>query len=176
MESARPGERSHRGIWSRCVEAERARPAMKSASPELLLRGEVGGPSHSRRARFSPSLDVQKHPSVGIGIDQPRLQGEPTQGRRDAWLDGVQSSGPEKNVGGRVSSRPGRAVSSHQRPSRSLSSPRSTGHSVDMKKKELVGAFQNAGRDWQPAGVPVFTNVHDLPSMAEGESHSLRCL
>ncbi len=42
--------------------------------------------------------------------------------------------------------------------------------SVDTKKKELVGAFQNAGRDWQPAGVPVFTNVHDLPSMAEGKA------
>jgi len=42
--------------------------------------------------------------------------------------------------------------------------------SVDTKKKELVGASQNAGRDWQPAGVPVFTNVHDFPSMAEGKA------
>jgi len=32
--------------------------------------------------------------------------------------------------------------------------------SVDTKKKELVGAFKNAGREWQPSGEPV--PVHDF--------------
>src|SRR5215204_5533417 len=35
--------------------------------------------------------------------------------------------------------------------------------SVDTKKKELVGDFKNAGREWQPAGQPVEVRVHDFP-------------
>lgn len=35
--------------------------------------------------------------------------------------------------------------------------------SVDTKKKELVGAYKNAGREWEPAGEPVQVNTHDFP-------------
>ena len=34
--------------------------------------------------------------------------------------------------------------------------------SVDMKKKELVGDFRNAGREWQPKGTPEQVRVHDF--------------
>jgi len=34
--------------------------------------------------------------------------------------------------------------------------------SVDTKKKELVGDFKNAGREWQPKGSPVPVRVHDF--------------
>jgi hypothetical protein len=34
--------------------------------------------------------------------------------------------------------------------------------SVDTKKKELVGDFRNAGREWQPAGCPERVRVHDF--------------
>ena len=34
--------------------------------------------------------------------------------------------------------------------------------SVDTKKKELVGDFKNAGREWQPAGRPEEARVHDF--------------
>ena len=34
--------------------------------------------------------------------------------------------------------------------------------SVDTKKKELVGAFKNAGRTWRPAKTPVRVRVHDF--------------
>jgi hypothetical protein len=34
--------------------------------------------------------------------------------------------------------------------------------SVDTKKKELVGDFANAGREWQPIGEPVPVRVHDF--------------
>jgi hypothetical protein len=34
--------------------------------------------------------------------------------------------------------------------------------SVDTKKKELVGQYKNQGREWQPQGKPVLTNVHDF--------------
>ncbi len=34
--------------------------------------------------------------------------------------------------------------------------------SVDTKKKELVGAFKNGGREWRPAGSPEAVRVHDF--------------
>jgi hypothetical protein len=40
--------------------------------------------------------------------------------------------------------------------------------SVDTKKKELVGAFRNAGRTWRPKGQPEKVMVHDFPSRSEG--------
>jgi hypothetical protein len=36
--------------------------------------------------------------------------------------------------------------------------------SVDAKKKELVGEYANAGREWQPKGQPVQVNGHDFPA------------
>ncbi len=42
--------------------------------------------------------------------------------------------------------------------------------SVDTKKKELVGEFKNAGREWRPAGQPVEVNTHDLPSDSLGKA------
>ena len=42
--------------------------------------------------------------------------------------------------------------------------------SVDTKKKELVGDFRNAGREWQPKGSPEHVQVHDFPSDAVGKA------
>ena len=42
--------------------------------------------------------------------------------------------------------------------------------SIDTKKKELVDAFNNAGREWHPAGQPPRVNTHDFPSMASGKA------
>ena len=42
--------------------------------------------------------------------------------------------------------------------------------SVDTKKKELIGAFENGGNTWQKTGQPVPVLVHDFPSMAEGKA------
>ncbi len=42
--------------------------------------------------------------------------------------------------------------------------------SVDTKKKELVGEFKNAGQDWQPAGAPLLSLVHDFPTDAVGKA------
>jgi hypothetical protein len=35
--------------------------------------------------------------------------------------------------------------------------------SVDTKKKELIGDFKNAGREWHPKGSPEKVLVHDFP-------------
>jgi hypothetical protein len=42
--------------------------------------------------------------------------------------------------------------------------------SVDTKKKELVGNFKNAGREWHPQGEPELVDVHDFPSDAVGKA------
>jgi len=41
--------------------------------------------------------------------------------------------------------------------------------SVDTKKKELVGPFKNAGREWQKKGEPVEVNMHDFADSALGK-------
>jgi hypothetical protein len=42
--------------------------------------------------------------------------------------------------------------------------------SVDTKKKELVGNYKNAGREWQPKGEPLEVDVHDFPDPAVGKA------
>ena len=42
--------------------------------------------------------------------------------------------------------------------------------SVDTRKKELVGQFANAGRDWRPQGQPVATRTHDFPGDSAGKA------
>ena len=42
--------------------------------------------------------------------------------------------------------------------------------SVDTKKKELIGAFQNAGRRWLPKGKADEVLVHDFPHLGEGKA------
>jgi hypothetical protein len=42
--------------------------------------------------------------------------------------------------------------------------------SIDTKKKELVGDFKNAGREWHPEGQAPRVNTYDFPSMAEGKA------
>jgi hypothetical protein len=42
--------------------------------------------------------------------------------------------------------------------------------SVDTKKKELVGAFKNAGRRWLPKGKADKVSVHDFAHLGEGKA------
>jgi len=42
--------------------------------------------------------------------------------------------------------------------------------SVDTKKKELVGDFKNAGKEWHPKGEPGKALVHDFPNDAIGKA------
>jgi len=42
--------------------------------------------------------------------------------------------------------------------------------SVDTKKKELVGEFKNAGKEWQPKGEPEKVGVHDFPDKKWGKA------
>jgi len=42
--------------------------------------------------------------------------------------------------------------------------------SVDTKKKELVGEFKNAGREWRHKGQPAATRTHDFPGDSLGKA------
>jgi transposase len=42
--------------------------------------------------------------------------------------------------------------------------------SVDTKKKELVGAFKNGGREWQPTGRPEEVRTHDFQDKELGKA------
>jgi hypothetical protein len=42
--------------------------------------------------------------------------------------------------------------------------------SIDTKKKELVGEFANAGREWRTRGDPILVSTHDFPSQAIGKA------
>jgi len=42
--------------------------------------------------------------------------------------------------------------------------------SVDTKKKELVGEFKNAGRQWRPQGEPTLVRVHDFLIPTRGKA------
>ena len=42
---------------------------------------------------------------------------------------------------------------------------------MDAKKKELVGAYKNAGREWHPVGQPVTVKVHDFIDPALGKAN-----
>ena len=42
--------------------------------------------------------------------------------------------------------------------------------SVDTKKKELVGDYRNAGREWQPEGTPEIVQMHDFPDPRVGKA------
>ena len=42
--------------------------------------------------------------------------------------------------------------------------------SVDTKKRELVGRFTQAGKEWQPAGAPEQVSTYDFPHLAEGKA------
>ena len=42
--------------------------------------------------------------------------------------------------------------------------------SVDAKKKELIGGFKNAGRNWHPQGAAEPVMIHDFPTQAEGKA------
>jgi len=42
--------------------------------------------------------------------------------------------------------------------------------SVDTKKKELIGDFKNAGREWRPQGQPEQVRVHDFLDQTQGKA------
>jgi hypothetical protein len=45
--------------------------------------------------------------------------------------------------------------------------------SVDTKKKELIGNYKNAGREYHPIGQPPLVNVYDFLAQEKGKGATL---
>ena len=76
-----------------------------------------------------------------------------------------------QDLGGRPACRPRCPVPLPERAgARRTWPPGSRWSAVDTKKKELVGAFANGGREWQPTGEPERVNVHDFPDPTLGKA------
>ena len=98
-------------------------------------------------------------------------------GARAAARAGVQPAGQRQDHRGAASTRTGT-------PSSGTSTSRPRAHldagdpviSVDTKKKELVGEYENGGRTWRPAGDPVRVRDHDFPGPDDGQGDPVRDL
>ena len=95
--------------------------------------------------------------------------------RRPAAGRGVQPAGQRQGHRGQAAPGPGRAVPLHQRAGPSTRAAADPVVSVDAKKKELVGEFKNAGREWRPEGEPAAVRTHDFPEEA-GQGDPVRGL
>jgi len=155
----------------RVRKAGAGRPAAEDSDPELLevLRGLVedetrGDPERvllwtAKSARnLADELAQRGHP-VGFR-SVPRLLrklGYSLQSARKT-LEGKQH--PDRDAQfGHINTTVAAAVAAHQ-----------PAISIDTKKKELVGDFKNAGREWHPEGQAPRVNTYDFPSMAEGKA------
>ena len=68
----------------------------------------------------------------------------------------------EQDARGRRQSRPGRAIPGRQRGRENGHRREPAGHIRRYLKKELVGDFKNAGREWRRQGDPEEVRVHDF--------------
>ena len=117
--------------------------------------GAVDRPGDPRRPGVAPAVDLQERPQAGRGT--PAAWGTPP---AIAWS-------PNCSTSSATASRPtARRFEGKGHPDRNaqfehinakVQAALKAGEpviSVDAKKKELVGDFKNAGREWQPEGQP----------------------
>src|SRR5512133_1135671 len=115
-------------------------------------------------------MDYEVHPEAGGGADPPGSPGRRRYRRGPAAGGGVQPAGQRQDHRGQAAPGPGRAVPVHQRAGQGPSGHRDPVVSVDTKKKELVGEFANAGREWRSKGQPAATRTHDFPGDSVGKA------
>ena len=146
------------------------RKPLTVADPELLAElmalvepGERGDP-------MSPALDLQEPAAVGGGTDGARTPGQPHRRGRIAQAAEVQPSRQQQDPrGGDHPDRDVQFVHINESVTTALAA-RQPVISVDTKKKELVGAFKNAGREWRPQDDPEEVQVYDFLSKAIGRA------
>jgi hypothetical protein len=135
---------------------------------DTLIEPETRGDPESRIA-VAVDYEIDAKPRRGADRDGPRRQ--PLGGGENPSFFQVQSAGNPQD--------PGRA---RQHPDRdaqfryinTLAGKFLTSGdpviSVDTKKKELVGRYAQAGREWHPQGEPVEVSTYDFSSQADGKA------
>ena len=139
-------------------------PGLRPALLALVEPDERGDPMSPLRwttkstRKLAAELTIQGHPvSADIVGDLLRKDGFSLQGNTKT-LEGKQH--PDRD--GQF-----RYLNEQARTHRDAGQPVI---SVDTKKKELLGEFKNAGREWRPAGEPVTVSTHDFPSDSVGKA------
>ena len=109
--------------------------------------GGAGGAICCRRSPIAVTLDFQEPAQVSGRTPGYGTCDQPPDGRRTVGRGGVQSTG-ESQVGGRrkASSRPGRAVSLHQRASSTISAYPPTRHLRGYQEEGTRRRFQKRGQ------------------------------
>jgi DDE family transposase len=147
------------------------RPAARARDPELLAaldaliepdaRGDPASPLRwtcKSTRQLAATLTAQGHPvSHSTVADLLRAAGYSLQAPRKT-LEG--SAHPDRDAQFRYLNERTKAFQAAGLPV----------ISVDTKKKELVGAFKNGGREWRPQGAPELVNVHDFPVAGVGKA------
>jgi transposase len=133
-------------------------PQLRTALLALVEPDERGDPMSPLRwtikstRRLADELTAQGHPiGADTVADLLRAEGFSLQGNAKT-VEGTQH--PDRDAQFRYLNEAARVFQTDRQPV----------ISVDTKKKELVGQFANAGKQWRPAGDPARVNVHDFPS------------
>ncbi len=133
--------------------------------------GATGRSGEPGRSGIAVAVDLQEHAVAGRGVGGGRAT-RPVIG----WCGSCctisdTACRQSQDEGGRPASGSRCAVPAYQRPGGCGSSgARQPAISVDTKKKELVGDFKNAGREWRPRGNPEPVRVHDFIDPTKGKA------
>jgi len=137
-------------------------PAMLEALVEPLTRGDPESPlrwtSKSTRA-LSAALTPQHHPVSHEKVAQLLRQ-------MDYSLQGNRKT----EEGNDHPDRDAQFLFINEQVRRALAAKRPV-ISVDTKKKELLGNYQNDGRQWRKTKTPQRVNVHDFPTPSVPRAH-----
>ena len=156
------GKRGHAG----CRPGAAARRRVQTAGEEGRdFPGRLAGAGRSECARRSDvpaALDLQKPVAVGGGLGGERPPGRPHGGRELLHQQKFSLQANRKTrEGDSHPDRDAQFVHINDTVAAALAAGEPV-ISVDTKKKELVGDFKNAGREWRPAGQPQDVRVHDF--------------
>ena len=160
-----PGEASRiRASGGGRKKAEAANPELAAALDSLIEPGTRGDPESPLRWTTKSTRNLARElTEMGHAISHSvvakilRSAGYSLQGTRKA-LEGAQH--PDRDAQFRyIGSMAGEFIAAGD-----------PVISVDTKKKELVGRFAQAGREWRPTGKPVEVSTYDFPALADGKA------
>ena len=152
------------------------RPDIEQTQPGVGSLEPAGRAADPRGSDVALAVDVQKCGETGGGVDHTRVARQrhdrraiaPRVGHRLHALQKAREGAahPDRNAQfAHINATAGAFIARGQ-----------PVISVDTKKKELVGDFKNAGREWQPLGAPERVRVHDFPGDCGGQGDSVRRL
>lgn len=156
-----PGRIRRRGAGRRSlVDNDPGLPKALDALIEPMTRGAPDSPLRwtcKSTRRLAVELSGRGHPISRQGVARLlKSQGYSLQANRKT-VEGKQH--PDRNAQFEYINK--RVRSAHRRSQPAIS--------VDTKKKELIGPYKNAGREWRPSGDPEKVSTHDFPDKELGK-------